>query len=581
MLSPVLASVSKTANTVQQSVTKISTSTAESLSKVGNETQKTFNRVSSTINTLTGRNRLLSQSYDQIQERIKQLENTVKSSRIPSEIKSARRELELLERQANKQIGAKGSSDKGLLGFLGGAGGLLKAGAVGLGVGAVAGLGSGVSDSIKKSLERQQIQTSFDVLAGDKERGGALTQQLIGLQKDTILGSEVFKNAQTMLSSGFDSTEIYDNLKMIGDISMGDAGKLQSLTTAFTQVKQAGRLTGQELMQLINAGFNPLEQMSQTTGKSIAQLREEMGKGQISFSAVQQAFKDATSEGGRYHDMLAQIAETPAGKIQQLSGAWDEFKISAGNAFMPLVSLAIDLAQQALPIIEMVITPLKNGVQTITDWIMKTKDETGGWMKYVDILKNVFTQHILPVVSKLWGFVSNMVKSLYNFIKESELLKDIFNAIYHIVGFVVDGVGLLIDGLKWLFDKVVMPILNGIEKAYRWIKGDKQGKQGNTQEDNSAPQRTRSAGITPSDLAGGQNSMLPGAPDSSYNPDNAIKSVSGGGSKETNINIHVKEMIGSIAIYSNSASEGIEDIEDKVKDVLLRVLHSANRLAYD
>ena len=267
------------------------------------------------------------QSYSELGTRIKEVENRIRNSTIKAEIRAAKRELEGLQRQANKHSGGLSSSSSGGGGFsVGGMmKGMLGAGAI---MGAVQQVGQFFAGSIVDSMEREQIKTSFGVLTGSKEQGNALTQQLVDLQKDTGLGKGVFDNAQTMLGFGIESEKVIDNLKMLGDVSMGDSQRMNSLTLAFSQISAAGKLAGQDLLQLINAGFNPLEQMSQRTGKSIGQLKDEMSKGNISFADVQQAFIDATSEGGKFNNMLATIAETPAGKMQQLNAAWGEFKIA-------------------------------------------------------------------------------------------------------------------------------------------------------------------------------------------------------------------------------------------------------------
>ncbi len=587
MLSPVLTSASRTANSVTQSISRVNTTTAQGLNRLQATAQQTLNRVSSVVNNMTGRNRILGQSYDQLQERIRAVENTVRSSTIPSEIRAARRELEALERQSNRHMGGTGggssSSGGGLMGMMGGVGGMMKGAALGVGIGAIASLGGLVSDSISKGLERQQIQTSFNVLSGNEQAGGALTKQLVALQKDTILGGEVFKNAQTMMGFGFKSDEVVDNLKMIGDVSMGDANKLQSLTLAFSQTKAAGKLMGQDLLQYINAGFNPLEQMSQKTGKSIGQLKEDMEKGLIPFAAVQEAFKDATSEGGRFDNMLGKIADTPAGKVQQISGAWDEFKVSAGAAFMPLISMALDFASKVLPVIESVIAPLTTGVQIVVDWINQAKTQTGGWMDYVNIIRNTFMQHILPLVIKVWDVISGMLIKLYAFVEKSELLKDIFNGIYSLIGFVADAVGYLIDGLEWVFDNIVMPILNAIESAYKFIKGSADtgkamgGAGRNWGEDKPiSPQ-----GITPSSLIQATTPPVNNTA-SNYNPNERINSAASAGSKATNINIVLnKEMVGSISIYPATMAQGTEDVKELIMQTLAQVLNSSNRLAID
>ena len=80
-------------------------------------------------------------------------------------------------------------------------------------------------------------------------------------------------------------------LKQIGDISMGNAERFNSLALAFAQMSATGRLMGQELLQMVNAGFNPLKTMSETTGKSMETLKDEMSKGAISADMVAKALR--------------------------------------------------------------------------------------------------------------------------------------------------------------------------------------------------------------------------------------------------------------------------------------------------
>lgn len=74
---------------------------------------------------------------------------------------------------------------------------------------------------------------------------------------------------------------------------------------------------------MINAGFNPLQQISKTTGKSIAQLKTEMSKGAISAQMVQQAFLDATAAGGKFYNMSENASKTINGQISMMQDAMD------------------------------------------------------------------------------------------------------------------------------------------------------------------------------------------------------------------------------------------------------------------
>ena len=78
---------------------------------------------------------------------------------------------------------------------------------------------------------------------------------------------------------------------MLGDASAGNRERFQRMSYAFSQINSAGILQGQDLRQLIDAGFNPLQIMAEKTGKSMLQLKKEMSDGAISADMVTEAFK--------------------------------------------------------------------------------------------------------------------------------------------------------------------------------------------------------------------------------------------------------------------------------------------------
>lgn len=179
-----------------------------------------------------------------------------------------------------------------------------------------------VKQIVNVRSEIQALEVSFRTLLGSQQASAELMRQMKEFAAATPLQlGDLAKGAQTMLGFNVDADEIMPMLKAIGDISMGDAQKFQALTLAFSQMQSVGKLMGQDLLQMINAGFSPLAVMADKTGKSIGELKEEMSAGAISTEMVKQAFIDATSEGGKFHGMLEGQGDTVKGAIAQLSGA--------------------------------------------------------------------------------------------------------------------------------------------------------------------------------------------------------------------------------------------------------------------
>src|SRR5690606_5732956 len=124
--------------------------------------------------------------------------------------------------------------------------------------------------------------------------------------------------AKTLLNFGIEGDKVLPLLQMLGDASGGNAQRFQQMALAFAQMSASGRLMGQDLLQMINAGFNPLLVISQQTGLSIGDLKKKMEQGQISVEMVTEAFRIATSEGGLFFGMMDKQSQTLTGRWSTL-----------------------------------------------------------------------------------------------------------------------------------------------------------------------------------------------------------------------------------------------------------------------
>ena len=174
--------------------------------------------------------------------------------------------------------------------------------------------------ALTTAAELQQISVSFRVFTGSTETAEKMLAQL----KEQALKSpmqfqDIAKGAQTLMQYGLTASQVVPITKNLGDISGGNADKFQRLSLAFGQVNAAGRLMAQEARQMINAGFNPLQAISDKTGQSMAVLTQKMHDGQISVRDVAEAFDSATSYGGRFFGMADEQSKTLGGAFNKMS----------------------------------------------------------------------------------------------------------------------------------------------------------------------------------------------------------------------------------------------------------------------
>ena len=179
------------------------------------------------------------------------------------------------------------------------------------------------SEMIRVRGEFQSMQTAIETMVG-KDMAGQLIPQIKELAKISPLTmSDMVGAEKMMLGFNIQAEDTIKYLKALSDISMGESSKFNSLTLAFSQMSAAGKLMGQDLNQMINAGFNPLQIISEKTGKSIATLKDEMSKGAVSAEMVQQAFIDATSAGGKFYNMSENASKTINGQLSMMQDALD------------------------------------------------------------------------------------------------------------------------------------------------------------------------------------------------------------------------------------------------------------------
>lgn len=200
--------------------------------------------------------------------------------------------------------------------------------------------------SVRSEIE--SLEASFRTLAGE-QAGGALFKQIKEFATTTpMLMQDLAKGAQTLLAFNIPAEQVMTTLRQIGDISMGDSQKFNSLVLSFAQMTSAGKLMGQDLMQMVNAGFNPLSEIAEKSGKSIGTLKDEMSKGAISVEMVKEAFASATSEGGKFYGMLETQSKTIKGSLSNLQGAWDDMLNSIGEQTQGALISGISAAQSAV-----------------------------------------------------------------------------------------------------------------------------------------------------------------------------------------------------------------------------------------
>jgi tape measure domain-containing protein len=171
--------------------------------------------------------------------------------------------------------------------------------------------------------QMQMMEKSFEVLTGSAEGSAKIMEELRSLAvKSPLELSSITDAAQMLMAYNLTADESVKVVKQLSDISMGEAGKFQSLALAFAQMSSAGQVLSQDMRQMATAGFNPLVEVAKNLGKEVSEVMDMMHDGKITVEMVTQAFETATSAGGKFYGMTEKQAEGLAGLQASMKDAW-------------------------------------------------------------------------------------------------------------------------------------------------------------------------------------------------------------------------------------------------------------------
>lgn len=189
--------------------------------------------------------------------------------------------------------------------------------------------------ALKAAAEMESLNAQFTTMLGSAEAARDMMSQVVNFSTKTPFQQmDVAKNATTLLQFGVAAKDILPTLQRIGDVSGSNRERFRMMGLAYGQMTSAGRLMGQDLLQMINAGFNPLKVISEQTGKSMMELKKNMEEGKISARAVSLAFQVATEKGGMFYKNLERQSQTLTGVY---STALDKFQIKLAASLQPLL----------------------------------------------------------------------------------------------------------------------------------------------------------------------------------------------------------------------------------------------------
>lgn len=305
--------------------------------------------------------------------------------------------------------------------------------------------------TVKYNANIEQLTTSFEVMTGSAEEAASIVERLKTMGAETPFETlDLAETTQLLMNYGITADEAISRMSMLGDIAQGSAEKMQRIATAYGQMSSAGKVQLEDIKQMIESGYNPLQEIAETTGESMASLYERISKGTLAVEEITASMERSTSEGGKYFESMAKQAETLSGRLSTLK---DEAQSFLGNLFSGATdSLRDDVLPMATDIIDALNTGFEaGGIDGLMDAFNRELPKLLAWG--VDAAKNVMS----GISKQLPGLVKSLFSALPSVLSSAtELIPELVTSLMGVASEVVEN---LIAQLP----ELVPMILNGIK----------------------------------------------------------------------------------------------------------------------
>lgn len=176
-----------------------------------------------------------------------------------------------------------------------------------------------VKSGVDYNATMESYLTNFKVMLGSEEAAATKLSEIRKMAASTPFSlDDLTSGTQTLLQFGIAADDTTGVLQRLGDISLGNAEKLQTLTRAYGKMSSAQKVTLENVNMMIDAGFNPLNQICDATGESMSDLYKRISDGKVSFSELEAAVEAATSQSGQFYNGMLEASQTFSGRMSTL-----------------------------------------------------------------------------------------------------------------------------------------------------------------------------------------------------------------------------------------------------------------------
>lgn len=205
----------------------------------------------------------------------------------------------------------------------------------------------------------QQLELAFNTMLRSTEKSQVLMSQLVDTAAKTPFDlTSIAQGAKQMLAFGSNVGSVVDEIVMLGNVASGVSAPLGDLIYLYGTLRSQGRAYTVDIRQFAGRGIPIYEELGKVLNADRQELNKLVTEGKVGFPEVEKAFKNMTSEGGIYFNLMQEQSKSLTGMLSNLGDAWDSAlnKIGQDNQdlFTGAIQGAIDLVENMDQIIRIV-----------------------------------------------------------------------------------------------------------------------------------------------------------------------------------------------------------------------------------
>ena len=268
-----------------------------------------------------------------------------------------------------------------------------------------------VKSGVDYNATMESYLTNFKVMLGSEEAAATKLSEIRKMAATTPFSLDnLTGGTQTLLQFGIAADDTTGVLQRLGDISLGNAEKLQTLTRAYGKMSSAQKVTLENVNMMIDAGFNPLNQICDATGESMSDLYKRISDGKVSFSELEAAVEAATSQGGQFYNGMLEASQTFSGRMSTLTDNTKALLGALSDSFYSSLSDLLPVANDV--VLELTDAFAEGGVPAMLDTAAELLDN--------------FADGLIQKIPDAVSAVSDLLTELLNYLADHQ--DDIFDS---------------------------------------------------------------------------------------------------------------------------------------------------------